>query len=70
MLRQVLLLQLPVQTFFETIGDYIVGQLKEYVTQVSSPPNHPFTVAAKGSSQPLIDTGRMRDAITHRVVKG
>lgn len=31
--------------------------------------NKPKTVQRKGSSKPLIDTGRLRQAYTHRVVK-
>lgn len=69
MLDSVLRLDLPVRTFFETLGEYISGRLQEYLTSVDSPPNHPFTVAQKGSSNPLINTGRLRQAITHRVVK-
>lgn len=32
-------------------------------------PNKPVTIARKGSSRPLIDTGRLRAAYTHRIVK-
>lgn len=32
-------------------------------------PNKPKTVQRKGSSKPLIDTGRLRASYTHRVVK-
>lgn len=69
LLDKVLHLELPVNTFFDTLGQYIAGRLQEYLTSVDTPPNHPFTIARKGSSNPLIDTGRMRQAITHRVVK-
>lgn len=33
------------------------------------PPNAPSTVAAKGSSRPLIDSGQLRDSITSDVVR-
>lgn len=33
------------------------------------PPNAPSTVAAKGSSKPLIDTAQLRKSITSKVVK-
>jgi hypothetical protein len=32
-----------------------------------SPPNSPVTVALKGSSKPLIDSGEMRGAVTYKV---
>ena len=41
---------------------------KEYFNGANNwPPNSPVTIARKGSSQPLIDTGAMRQAITHVV---
>ena len=30
-------------------------------------PNAPNTIKQKGSSQPLIDTGRMRNSVSHKV---
>lgn len=69
MLDKVLHLEMPVDTFFKVLGEYITGQLQEYLTDTRTPPNHPFTAAQKGSTNPLIDSGRMRQAITHRVVK-
>jgi hypothetical protein len=32
-----------------------------------TPPNSPVTIALKGSSKPLIDTGEMRGAVTWKV---
>lgn len=69
LLEQVLSMDLRVDTFFKTLGEYIVGELQDYMTDIRTPPNHPFTIAQKGSSNPLIDTGRLRQAITFRVVK-
>ena len=34
-----------------------------------NPPNAPATVARKGSSRTLIDTGRMRQSVTWKVIK-
>ncbi len=53
---------------FESIGRVVVTYLQEYLTDIGKPPNHPFTVARKKSSNPLVDTGRLKDAITWRVV--
>lgn len=60
--------KLDAVTFYESIGGQVVSYLQEYLTALSSPPNHPVTVERKGSSQPLIDTGRLRDGITFKVV--
>ena len=63
------MMEMRTDTFFNTLGDYIAQQLQEYVTEVTTPPNHPFTIDRKGSSHPLIDSGRLRTSITFRVVK-
>ena len=52
----------------------IIGQTAQGIVQgkmVRGPftPNKPTTVARKGSSKPLIDTGRYRSSITFRVRK-
>ncbi len=69
LLESVLHLALSVAVFFDVLGEYVVGQLQEYLTDIDDPENHPFTAAQKKSTNPLIDTGRMREAITYRVVK-
>ncbi|WP_333638207.1 hypothetical protein [Tissierella praeacuta] len=69
LLEKVINLQFPVETFFETLGEYIVGLIQQYLTDLRTPKNHPFTIAKKGSSNPLIDTGRLRQSITYKVVK-
>lgn len=45
------------------IGARVAGDIKRKITDVSSPPNAPSTVKKKGSSNPLIDTGTMRNAV-------
>lgn len=69
LLKKVIALELDVGTFFDTLGEYITGQMQEYLTSLKSPANHPFTIEQKRSSNPLIDTGRLRDSITWKVVR-
>lgn len=69
LLKKVLLMELDVQTYYDLLGDYISGQLKDYMTDLDSPPNHPFTIERKGSSNPLIHESHLRQSITHKVVK-
>lgn len=69
LLHSVIMLELPVEVFFNTLGELLSGFIQEYLTDLREPPNHPYTVAQKGSSNPLIDTGRLRQAITYRVVR-
>jgi len=43
--------------------------VKRKIRDLRDPPNAERTIAEKGSSNPLIDTGRMRQSISHRVIK-
>ena len=54
-------------TVLEAVGTQLEGDIKEYATALRDPANHPFTVEQKSSSNPLVDTGAMIGAITHRV---
>jgi hypothetical protein len=38
-------------------GRTFAEEIKEYIVKLSSPPLHPFTVARKGSSNPLVSAG-------------
>ena len=68
LLDAVLMGEIDAMTFYNSIGGQVVVYLQEYLTALSSPPNHPATVEQKGSSNPLVDTGRLKDASTWRVV--
>lgn len=49
------------------MGVYGQGEIKKTITSLSSPPNSPVTIALKGSSNPLIATGEMRQAVTWKI---
>lgn len=49
------------------VGEVVKGHIQTSITALKSPPNAPRTVAQKGSSNPLIDTGFMRAAATYIV---
>lgn len=66
---QVLEFELDINAFWEMLGQYGVDITKQYLTDLNSPPNSPVTIERKGSSNPLIDTGQLRDSITYKVVK-
>lgn len=40
------------------------AQIQTAIVELDSPPNSPATIAAKKSSNPLIDTGHMKDSVT------
>lgn len=53
------------------IGAWGAGAIRRRVTKdMIPPPNAPSTVKAKGSSRPLVDTGRMLNAISWKVWMG
>ena len=50
----------------------LMGQalIRKSITALKTPPNAPLTIAKKGSSNPLIDTGQTRQAVTFELIKG
>lgn len=51
----------------EQLGAMAVGEVQKYVTELDTPPNAPSTIRQKGSSNPLINTGALRQSITYEV---
>lgn len=49
------------------LGILAQGDIQSEITSLASPPNSPVTIALKGSSNPLIDTGEMRQKVTWKV---
>ena len=52
---------------FELVGLLLKSGIQDYARELDSPPNHPYTVERKGSSNPLIDSGDMIGAISYKV---
>lgn len=50
-------------------GEKIVGDVKQRIAAGIDPPLQPATIARKGSSKPLIDSGQLRNSITYTVSK-
>lgn len=55
------------EKFLEMIGLILASDIKDYATALDHPPDHPFTIDQKGSSNPLVDTGDMIGSITYEV---
>lgn len=51
----------------DSIGMEFAGLIQKHMKGVTSPGNAPATVATKGSSNPLQDTGRLIGAIRHKI---
>lgn len=60
---------LNARTLCERLGAKMVADIQKKIRDLKDPPNAPSTIAAKGSSNPLIDTGGLRQRITYRVVR-
>jgi hypothetical protein len=53
----------------DRFGVLCTGGVQKRIAVGIDPPNAPLTVALKGSSKPLIDTGQLRSSIAHKVEK-
>lgn len=60
---------MSVEQALDILGNKAEGHMKETVGQGKFKPNSPKTIKRKGSAQPLIDTGLMRESITYKVNK-
>lgn len=61
--------ELNVNSCLDMLGNVIVSDIQESITQLREPPNTEQTIKQKDSSNPLIDTGLMRKSVTYRIVK-
>lgn len=50
----------------DRLGNRAVAVVQQCITDLRTPPNSPRTIARKGSSNPLIDTGLMRQSVTYQ----
>lgn len=58
---------MSVDMFLGQVGQWMTDHIKDYAVELDGPPNHPFTVSRKKSSNPLVDTGDMIGSITYEV---
>ena len=45
-------------------------EIQQSIRQLRTPPNSPLTIAMKGSSNPLINTGKLRNSVDFEIIKG
>lgn len=60
--------KISVKMMYERLGAKIQGDIQQQLKDVRTPPNSPLTEENKGSSNPLINTGGLRQRIVYRVV--
>ena len=63
---QVLAGKMTVDDMLDLYGQQMATAIKKYIRDLKEPPNHPYTVEQKGSSNPLVDTGQLIESITWR----
>jgi hypothetical protein len=51
----------------DLMGEVISGELRQSIVDLVAPPLSPITIARKGSTKPLIDTGTMLNGVGHEV---
>lgn len=59
--------QMSEEEFFKTLGRMLATKIKTYARDLNSPPNSNATILAKGSKNPLVDSGDMIEHITWEV---
>ena len=55
--------------FWRKTGVYFVSKVRSKIRNGNFEPNAPSTAKSKGSSKPLIDTGRLRQEITYAITR-
>ncbi len=66
-LRQVVDGRMAVGTALDLLGVFAVGEVKQGMVDGPFAANAPSTIAKKGSDKPTIDSGNLRQAVTHVV---
>lgn len=67
-LPDILLGKQPVSRLTNRMGNLAVGLVQQKITDIKTPPNAPSTIAKKGSDNPLIDTGALRQSINYLTI--
>lgn len=68
--REVITRGMAVEKAYALLGQWGAAEVKKTITEAEGvpPPNAPSTILAKGSTRPLVDTGRLVGAIAYEVV--
>lgn len=61
--------KITMEVLLAKLGVFAQGAMRKYLRDLKEPPNAPSTIRAKGSSNPLIDTGQLLAFIHYIAVK-
>lgn len=64
---QVVTGKMSVDDMLDLCGQQFATAIKDRIVEISTPPNHPYTIEQKGSSNPLVDTGGLVSSIAWKV---
>lgn len=68
LLNQVINGNIPAKDFYDIIGQKGADMIRDFlINEIRSPANSGLTMKIKGSSNPLVDTGRLANAIDYEV---
>lgn len=56
-----------VHTTWEILGEEMVNDLQNAIIDLDTPPNAPSTIKKKGSSNPLVDLGKLKESATFKI---
>lgn len=62
-------LEIDARTVFERLGSRIAADIQKKMNDIRTPKNTAITIANKGSSNPLVDTGELKRHVTWKVVR-
>ena len=55
------------ESLLNPVGAIAAGKVQEFMTELKDPPNARSTIRAKGSDNPLIDSGALRASVTFKI---
>ena len=61
--KRIILAEITAEQAMQQLGAFVKGLIQSRIARGIEPPNAPSTIAAKGSSKPLVDTGQLRSSI-------
>jgi len=65
--KRIILSQITPEQAMAQLGALVKGMIQARISRGIEPPNAPSTIAAKGSSKPLISTGQLRSSVDYAV---
>lgn len=60
---------LPIEQILNQLGIVAQASVQQYMVDLRTPPNAQSTITAKKSSNPLIDTGELRQSVTYKITQ-